>query len=498
MRIGCLGLYHEANTFSRRHATYDTFLNGGLHAGDAIRARFEGTASILGGYLEAARRDRFDLDPLLFARVTPTGPIEAVTFDRLAEQLVAAVAASSWDGLLLALHGAAVSEQDLDADGELLRRVRATVGPGIPIGCTVDMHANVSARMVDAVDVLVAYQTNPHLDARERALTTAGLLTGAAGGELRPVVGFADPPLAVDILRQSTGEEPMASLLAEARRVEAARPGVLVASVLEGYPYADVPEMGMSVVVVADGDRSLARTAAEELALSAWRRRGELQGVAHPVDQALTEADRLAGREPVVLLDVGDNIGAGAPGDSTVILAEAARRGIGGLLQTLHDPGVVDACARAGPDRRLRLRLGGHGPDSPSGPLAVAGVVRSLSDGRYREPRPTHGGFQHFDAGPCAVVDLDGGATVLVTSRLVPNTSLEQYRSVGIEPAAARIIVAKGVNAPQAALDQLTEAFLAVDTPGVTPADLARLSYRHRRRPMFPFEPEAAWPAAER
>jgi microcystin degradation protein MlrC len=255
-----------------------------------------------------------------------------------------------------------------------------------------------------------------------------------------------------------------------------------------------VPEMGMSVVVVADGDRSLARTAAEQLASSVWRRRDQLHGSAHAVTQALTEADRTAGPEPVVLLDVGDNIGGGAPGDSTVILAEAVRLGIGGLLQTVHDPDAVAACARVGPGERLQLRLGGRGPDSPSPPLVVAGVVRSLPDGRYREPRPTHGGFQHFDAGPCAVVDLDAGSTVLVTSRVVPNTSLEQYRSAGIDPGAARIIVAKGVHAPRAALNQLTSSFLAVDTPGVTPADLGRLIYRQRRRPMFPFEPEASWP----
>jgi microcystin degradation protein MlrC len=396
----------------------------------------------------------------------------------------ALAAGGPWDGVLCGLHGAAVSERHLDADGELLRRIRSVVGPAVPVGAALDLHATVSPAMAGYADVITAFQTNPHVDAFEQGLACARLVGRTARGEIRPRLALAAPPLVIDILRQGTGEEPMAGVLARAREL-AARPGVLLVNVCEGFPYADVPELGMTFLAVADGDPELASEVAGELAGYAWRRRADFTGTATRLDEALTVA-AAAGSGPVVLLDTGDNVPGGSPGDSTHILHAARRLGVSGIVQLLTDPAAVQACAAAGPGGVVHLEVG-----APA--LPVRGTVTSIGDGRFEDPTPTHGGIRFFDMGPTAGLRTDDGFDLILTSCPEGTLSLEQLRLVGLEPARQRIIVAKGVHSPRAAFAPIASALVEVATPGPTAADLSTFTYRHRRRPMFPFEPDAEW-----
>src|SRR5205823_13729704 len=170
-----------------------------------------------------------------------------------------------WDGVLLHLHGAAVSEDFPDADGEIAARVRAVVGQDVPIGLSIDMHANISQKMVEHVTATMVYRTNPHLDPRPRARECADIIVRTIRGEARPVQALETPPVAINIVKQFTGEEPMRSLVQDVEEV-IGRPGMLSASVAEGYPYADVAEMGMSFLAVHDGDADAARDAARWMA----------------------------------------------------------------------------------------------------------------------------------------------------------------------------------------------------------------------------------------
>ena len=199
-----------------------------------------------------------------------------------------------------------------DADGEYIRRVREAVGPRVPIGVALDMHGNISRQMVENADITTVYQTNPHLDAYEQAMLCARLLLRTVRGEIRPRSAIATPPLLVNILRQGTSDAPMSDLLriAEAER---RRPGVLSLSVVEGYPYSDVAEMGMSFIAITDNGAALAGQIARRLADAAWEMRAELNTGGTPVDEALMRAAR-APAGPIVLFDVGDNVGGGSPG----------------------------------------------------------------------------------------------------------------------------------------------------------------------------------------
>jgi microcystin degradation protein MlrC len=492
MRLAALGLHHESNTFSPIRADLDQFRRAGVARGTDVVERYATSHATMSGFLEAAGPD-VDVVPLLFATLTPMGTITAEAFERITDEMLRLLQERGpWDGILLAQHGAAVSEEHPDADGEIAARVRRIVGPDTPIGMALDMHANVSQRMIDHTTVAVAYRTNPHVDARARARECANLIVRTVRGEIRPVQALAMSPLVINILQQDTSQQPMCGLLADADAA-AARPGMLSTSVLEGFPYADVAEMGMSFLAVHDGDPSVARDAAWRLAARAWERRDSFVGqAASPVPALKAAAHAPAG--PVVLMDVGDNIGGGGPADSTILLEHTLTLGIPHYLQTLYDPKAVRACWAAGAGATLAVRAGAKTDDRHGRPLRLSAHVRTLSDGRFEEPEPRHGGQRFFDAGPTAVLETAGEQTIVLTSERVPNTSLQQMHALGIDPTHMQVIVAKGVNAPRAAYSPIAAEIVLVDTPGVTSADLSRFTYHRRRRPLFPFEdPGAAW-----
>lgn len=488
-RLAVLGLNHETNSFSPVPTGLRAFEQDGVLRGAEIVARHATAHTTVAGLLSVASDD-VEVVPLLYASATPSGIIPDDAFETLVGEMLALLAAGApWDGVLLGLHGAAVTARHPDVDGEILRRVRALVGPGTPVGAALDMHANVSALMAAHADVLVAFRTNPHVDARETGAECARLVVDAARGVSRPVVAVELVPAVINIVRQSTRESPMRELVgrALARRTE---PGVLSVSVVEGYPYADVPEMGMSAVVVADGDRGLADRVAREVGALIWDARRHfdrpIPGPREAMRAALARTDG-----PVVLLDVGDNVGGGGSGDSTTLLGVGLAEGARGMVVTLYDPEAVRRCVAAGVGAELTLEVGGHvAPPS----VAVTGTVRTLSDGRYEEPTATHGGFRFFDAGPTAVLALPDDNVVVLTTVPVLPTSLRQLTALGIDPTTRRILVAKGVVSPRAAYEPIASEMILVDTPGVTAADLRQFTYHQRRTPLFPFERDVRYP----
>ena len=378
-----------------------------------------------------------------------------------------------------------------DADGEYIRRVRELVGPRVPIGVALDMHGNISRQMVENADITTVYQTNPHLDAYEQAMLCARLLLRTVRGDIRPRSAIATPPLLVNILRQGTSDAPMSDLLriAEAER---RRPGVLSLSVVEGYPYSDVAEMGMSFIAITNNDAALAGQIARRLADAAWEMRAELNTGGTPVDEALMRAAR-AQAGPIVLFDVGDNVGGGSPGNSTILLHAARKLSINGVLQALADADAVRACRTAGIGGRIEIAAGGKTDAMHGAPFAISGRVTALSDGRYEETGPTHAGFRFFNDGPSAAVRTDDGYTLVLITNPGGTMSTQQFRSLGIEPREAKILIAKGVHSPRPAMEPIAREMIWVNTPGVTTADLTTFSYRHRRVPLYPLEPDAAW-----
>ncbi len=456
-RVGIAGFLHESNTFLGTPTQYEDFVAASLTRGPALLERWRGTNHELGGMLEGC----FEIVPLLATFAIPSGTISAECFERIAAELLQDL--PSLDGLLIALHGATVSEQYPDADGELLRRIRERVGPAMPIIATLDLHANVSPRMIGLTTATVAYRTNPHLDQRERGLEAASLMVRTLRCEIAPVQALVTPPMLIQISKQYTSEEP-AKLLYDDLRHVLTWPGILSASIAMGFYYADVEEMGASFWAVADGDPALAQRAAQFMADRAWARREELTGSLPSVEEAVREA--LASQEsPIVLMDVGDNVGAGSPANSTVLFDEVLRQGGRDALVILYDPEAVQALT-----------------------CPYQGKIRSITDGRFVDLQVRHGGWGEYDQGQTVVVETAQGHTIILTSRRMAPMSLEQILHLGIKPEEKKILIVKGVVAPRAAYAPIAARIVLVDTPGVTSDNPRYFDYRNRRRPLYPLD----------
>ena len=297
--------------------------------------------------------------------------------------------------------------------------------------------------------------------------------------------------MVINILKQHTREEPAIRLIQDAETAMK-RPRILAASAVLGYQYADVEEMGTSFIAVADGDPQAARDAACWMAERAWARREEFIGNAASPEEALREAEAYP-EKPVVLMDVGDNVGGGSAADSTVLLEEALRLGIGDMLIVLKDPEAVQACTHAGVSAQISLKVGGKTDDMHGSPVPIQGHLRTLTDGYFIETRPMHGGGRFFYQGLTAVVETEQKHTIVLTSLPMGPGSLEQVRSAGITPEHKQIIVAKGVVAPRGAYEPIAAKIILVNTPGATDADLSRWRYKRRRRPLFPFETDVSY-----
>lgn len=497
-RLAVLGLGHETNTFSTVLADLAAYEDGGIHRGQEMVDHYATSQATFAGFLAPQDEpDAAELVPLLAAWINPCGAVTAEAFDTIVGEMVARLQAEGpFDGVLLGLHGAAVAEGHLDADADIAGRVREAVGPDVPIGVVVDMHANVSPALVATVDLLFPYQTNPHVDARLRGLECRAALLEILRTGRRPALALEQLPLVVTITKQDTREDPMAALLAAAAHLERAD-GVLDVSVVEGFPYADVPQMGMSVVVTHRDGPAAARAVATEMAGRVWAAREALQGGGVSVPDAIDAVAAHTGDKPLLVLDVGDNVGGGGPGDSTVLLAEAVRRGVGGLVTVLLDPATVTALGGAALGDRVRVAVGGRSREQDGAPVTLDAFVVGRSDGRYEEPTMAHGGLRFFDAGEMVALRTDDEITVVLTSKLVQPITPHQLRAVGLDPAGFRAIVAKGVNGPRAGYADVCGDLVVVDTPGVTRLSVEGFTYAHRRRPMYPFEPAAVYaPAA--
>jgi microcystin degradation protein MlrC len=491
MRIGIIALLQESNTFVAQPTKLEHFQQELLATGEAVRERLAGTHHEVGGMLHALEGEQAEAVPIFAARALPFGVVEKAAIERLIEIMLSALeAAGPLDGLLVAPHGATVSEPWLDVDGHWLSEVRSRLGPDKPIIGTLDLHANLSPAMVTACDALIAYRTNPHLDQRARGIDAARMMCRTLRGMLRPTMAAAFPPLVINIEKQHTAEEPCLSLYRRAdEQLNDER--VVSNSILLGFPYADVPEMGTSTLVVTNGEPALAQQLADELAGYIWEHRQSFEGDFLSIDSALDKAVALA--SPVCLLDMGDNIGGGSPGDGTLLALAIHERKLPGALVVLCDPESVAQAEAIGEWGTGLFRVGGksdrlHGP-----PLACEATVQGLFDGQFEEPHPRHSGIKSYDQGRTAVIRTDSGLTIVLTSKRTPPFSLRQLTSCGIQPDEYRLIVTKGVNAPIAAYREVCRSFLRVNTPGCTAADLAELHYQRRRRPLFPLEQDAAW-----
>jgi microcystin degradation protein MlrC len=461
-RVGLGGLWHETNTYAVRSTSLTDFEAFELLEGDAIVDRHAGTGTVLGGMLDTRG---FEPVPLFTAGAWPAGRVTAETLGVLCSRFRAALSnAGKLDGVLLNLHGAMVAADDDDVERMVLALVRDVVGD-LPVVAVFDLHGNPSPEMVGLCDAVVVYDTYPHVDMRERGREAAEIMVELLdGARYRTLVNKV--PILVSPLAQGTDDPPMQRLEARARELEQ-DPTIRRVALFPGFPYSDVARAGFSVVITypEDGVES-ARVAAAEIAGAVERHDWRVE---RPDPTAAVAAAIRSAARPVVLADVADNIGGGAPGDGTALLAELLDQRAHGVVMAIADAEVAVEAARRGAGAVLRTSVGAKTDRLHGDPVPIRGTVVRITDGRYVSTGTWMSG-QEFAMGTTAVVEADG-VTLVVMERATPPFHSEQLTSQGIEPEKAAIIVAKGAIAWRAAFGDVARKVIEVDTPGICPVD---------------------------
>lgn len=490
LTIAAAELSHETNTFSSVPTVMESFERSGLRRGAAISQSLRQSETSFAGFFDGADWHGFLLVPILAVWATPSGMVDGDALTSLLNEIVTGLGSSRPDGVLLALHGAMVSEVDDDGDGWILEHIRDAVGPNVPIVATLDLHANISQRMVDAADLLIGYDTYPHIDQRQRAAEATDLLVQILRGDLKPSSHLLKPPMMPTSQNMTTDREPMHSIIAHAQDIES-RPGVVNVTVAGGFPLADTADTGFSVLVTTNGQPDLAAALAQELGSYAWEKRLGFLGGVTPWDEAAL-AIRHAQTGPTVLVDIADNPWTGGPGDSVELIRFLREHKIRqAAVASVTDPIAVRACVHAGPGSTVTLNLGGHTDRLHGDPIEVEAYVKLLSDGRYRNLGPMHAGVDVL-LGPSAVVVIDG-IEVLVTTYAETPIDLNVFRAHGIEPTDRNVIALKGKGHFRAAFEPIASQVILVEGPGITGSDLTRLSFKKVRRPIWPLDPDVEW-----
>ena len=480
------GLFHETHTFLSQRTSVADFEAMALHTGADAIARNRGNGSPSAGFISVADAAGWDVVPTIQMAAMPGGIVEDAAIDLFRHHFfpVLEAEAATLDGIYLVLHGAAVSEGSNHPEADILAETHAMLearGIHIPIACVLDLHANVSHKLIDNCSIAVAYRENPHRDAYEAAVRAARFL-----GELMDRPGVRQVHLPTQYVLPPTGvgsaDDPMRAVLAAARALEAADPALLNINVMAGYAYADVPDCGFSLNASTRGDPAQALDHLRHLV-------GVLeQNIAggYPRDASLHEVleavDGLPpGKGPILLVEPADNIGGGTPGDATDLLGPLLATGRRGIVAAIADPEAVAQCVAAGQGAELSLTIGGKTDRHHGAPLPFRGRVVTLSDGGFElELKTSHLASMlgtHAEMGPCAVVENEQ-ASILLSSRKMPPMDLGQFHSQGIRPEDAAYVVVKAAVSHRDAYGPIARASFNVDSAGLCTSNLPRLPYR--------------------
>lgn len=484
LKIALLGIYHESNTFLDKPTILSDFRKGHWLFGDDIVREYKQAYHEIGGMIEALGQEEIELIPVMYAEATPGGVITAETYKELLQKMMDRLESIlPVDGCLVVPHGAAVSETFTDMDGHWLGLLRERLGKNVPIVGTIDPHANVSPLMAASTDGLIAYKTNPHIDQRQVGREAAGLLVRYLKKEIKPLQILFQIPLIISIEQQYTGKDPCKSLYAYVAQLSIQK-DVLSISIVLGFPYADVREMGTSLIVITDNNKNLALSIGKKVESYIVESKETFVGNKKDISSLLPLiADS---KKPILMLDMGDNVGGGGPGNSTFLLEALEQFGTGRFFICIYDPKATEQASQYKCGDSFNINISNNEDESKS--LVVSVTLVATRDGKFNETDPRHGGQVNFDMGRIAVVSTEKGNIIMLTSLRVFPCSLRQLTSFNILPENFDIIIAKGVNAPIAAYESVCPTIMQVNTPGITQADMTLFNYSNRRVPLFPFE----------
>jgi microcystin degradation protein MlrC len=436
-----------------------------------------------------ADEDKAEIVVPIAAGAHPSGYVERAAYEEMCAAIVGAVRGGC-DAAFLALHGAMVAEHLDDGEGELLRRIRA-VAPRLPIAVGLDFHAHLTAPMIQHATVVTGYRTYPHVDMGETAQRAGRTLLRALEGEVDPVLAWGWRPMMTSTLVHTPARQPMKDVMDAAIAAETSG-AVLNASVFGGFPHADIPHLSCSAVVVADRRADAGRALVDRLLDLAWDRREAFLYAGAPLANQIAHA-RTLGEGPIVLVDHGDNTASGGTQDVMSVVAEVMRQGLEDVVAgPICDPDGMARLLAAGTAASVTLPLGGR-IDMPQiglkgRPLTVSGRVTRITEGEFVVTGPMATGTR-VRMGKTAVLDT-GGIQIVVSERRSEPFDLGVFTHCGIDPRRKRFVLIKSRQHFRAGFEPIARHIVLCDGDGCTSSDLRLFTYRNRRRPLYPFEPD--------
>jgi microcystin degradation protein MlrC len=498
-RVALLGFSIECNKFAPP-ATKAHFLARTYLEGDAIVAEARSpTPTMLPetpGFV-AAMDTSGPWVPvgIALAMTEPNGPVEHAFFLELLDTITRRLReALPVDAVYICSHGAGLTTEEDDPDGVLFERVREIVGPHVPIAATLDLHANVSDRMVQSIDVFIGYRTNPHLDMRERGGEAASAIREMLGG-VKPQRAFVRLPIVPPTVTMLTAAGPYAEMIYFGQR--RITPEIMNVSVMGGFAFADTAKNGLSVVVTARHDKRVAEMLALDIAELGWANRARFYPHLTSLDDAVEKA-LAVGRDhslpALAFADVADNPGGGGRGNTTFLLRAFAERGVtGALLGVFYDPDLAAESHRRGVGASFEARFNRSETTKFSEPYTAAASVVSLTDGKCVGRRGIYAGLR-LELGLCAALRV-GGVTVVVISHRVQCADPTFFEMMGLDIARARSVVVKSRGHFRGGFDEFfgPDQIVEVDLPGLTSPMLNRFEWRRLPRPVIPLDDNVEW-----
>lgn len=481
-RIVFGGFQHETNTFAPTQADLSAFLHGGgwpgLTRGEAVFAALGQSNIPASGFVGAARSAGHQLLPTLWCAASPSAHVTEAAYEQIAGEILAGIkAVMPVDAVYLDLHGAMVTTHFDDGEGELLRRVRALVGPETPVIASLDLHANVTAQMLTSADALVAYRTYPHVDMGVTGERAFALLEQRWEHGNRMPMAVRRLPFLVPICWQCTDLQPTARLYSQLETMETTQ-GVDM-SFATGFPAADFAECSPVIWAYAN-TVAAAEDAAQTLAQAALDAEAEFAGKLYTADEAARYAIAASGNanRPIVIADSQDNPGAGANSDTTGILramiAHNAQRAAVGLVV---DPAAVETIHQHKVGDVIRIAIGGNSGAAGDYPYEDDFIIEAISDGKIDATGPYYQGF-HLDVGPAACLRKNG-VRVVVASYKVQMADQSLFRLVGIDPTQEAILVVKSAVHFRADFASIAHEIIVCAAPGPVSMRLERMPWKH-------------------
>lgn len=484
MRIAIGEIAHETNTFREGVTGVDRFQAAEWEHGDEILERHQGVRDFLGGMIEAGQQLGIEIVPTFAAAAEPSATISREAFVTMRDELVSGLkSAGAVDAMCLSLHGAGSAEGVDDIEGAILVAVREAMGLEMPLVVTLDLHGHMTPTMVEHADLLLNCHDYPHVDCYERGFEAVELAARLARGEISPRMHLETLPMMIPptTTMEGTGRE-----ITEACLAWEERPGIIDCALVHGFPHTDVPIVSTSVLATADGDADLARSTARAMARQVW----EMRDAFRQVLPGAAEAVRLAlasDAGPVVIAEVSDNSGGGAPADGTHLLHALLEANTADTcFGFMTDAEVARQAHEAGVGATIAIRLGGKSDALQGAPVEAPAYVKCLSDGRFRYTTPMGAGSEE-NLGPMARLVI-GNVDVLVASIRSQTLDAEVFLLHGIDVTRYRIVALKSTQHFRAGFAHLAGAIIRCDPPGFTTSNLAQLPYRRVRRPIWPLD----------